>query len=378
MKTKIFIIGTGPYGISIANALHQKNIPFAIAGKMFSLWYDHTIDTMSIRSDWHSSEIYHPQDRYNVKDFIYKNYPADEARRIMSHKLPIDVFRKYLKFIESDLRYPIFPYHVIKLNKTENGYISELENGETIESEAVVIATGIEAHKYLPQSLRDIKSPNLIHTWDVHQYTRWKNKKVLVIGAGQSAAECIAHLYDHNDITWITRKAPVFFSEPLNLPTPVFKFTLNISPYFYYLPDWARKKFSKIFVISTITPDLKEKTMSDKVKKINTDADDIGIEMRGDKFFTSKEYQEFDGIVASTGYKVNIKNLSFINKALLNKINSKDDFPLLDFDFQTSVKNLFIVGALSEPHYGPAQKFIMGTKHAAIRIAKYAEKKFGN
>ncbi len=374
MKTKIFIIGTGPYGISIANALYKKKIPFAIAGKMFSLWYDHTLDSMSIRSDWHSSEIYEADDRYNVKDFIYKNYPKDEAKKIMSHKLPIDVFRKYLKFIESDLKYPILSHHVTKLTKIENGFISELENGEKIESESVVIATGIEAHKHLPKSLQNLNSPNLIHTWEVHKYEHWKNKNVLMIGAGQSAGEGIVHLYDNNKITWLTRKEPVFFSEPLNLPTPIFKFTLHISPYFYFMPNWMRKKFGKIFVISTITPDLQEKTMSEKVTKVRADVEEIGLEIRGEKFFSKKLNQEFDGVVASTGYILNINNLKFVDTTLLNSIKVQDNFPLLDFDFQTNVKNLFIVGALSEPHYGPAQKFIMGTRHAAVRIAKWAEK----
>lgn len=376
MKTKIVIIGTGPYGISIANALYKKNIPFIISGKMFSLWYDHTLDSMSIRSDWHSSEIYHPEDRYNVKDFIYKNYTEAEAKSIMSHKLPIDVFRKYLEFIEADLPYSVLPYHVTRLIQTGNHFISELENGEKIESEAVVLATGVEPHKYLPKSLLGLNSPNLIHTWDVHQYSNWKNKNVLMIGAGQSAGEGIAHLYDHNTITWLARKEPIFFSEPLNLPTTIFKLTLYVSPYFYFLPIYLRKKFSKIFVISTITPDLKEKTMSHKVKKVRFDVDEIGLERRGEKFYSKKLNEEFDGIVASTGYKINIYNLKFVDTSLLNSIKSLDNFPLLNFDFETSVKNLFIVGALSEPYYGPAQKFIMGTRHAAIRIAKRAEKMF--
>lgn len=378
MKAKILIIGTGPYGISIANALHKKNIPFAIAGKMFSLWYDHTLDSMSIRSDWHSSEIYSPDDRYSVKDFIYKNYPESEANKIMSHKLPIDVFRKYLKYIEKDIPYSIQPYNVVKLNKTNTGFIAELENGEKIESETVIIATGVEAHKYLPQSLQNLNSASLIHTWKVHDYANWKNKKVLVIGAGQSAGECIVHLYDNNEITWLTRKEPIFFSEPLNLPTPIFKFTLHVSPYFYFMPNWMRKKFGKIFVITTITPDLKEKTMSDRVKRVYEDVDNIGLEMRGEKIYSKKLNQEFDGVVASTGYKININNLKFVDATLLNSIKASENFPLLNFDFETSVKNLFIVGALSEPHYGPAQKFIMGTRHAAVRISKWAERNMKN
>lgn len=376
MKTKILIVGAGPYGVSIANALHKKNIPFAIAGKTFSLWYEHTLDTMSIRSDWHSSEIYEPNDKYNVRDFVYKNYTQEEAKKIMSHKLPIDVFRNYLRFIESDLPYPIIPQHVVKLSKNGSTFISELENGDIIESEAVVLASGIEAHKYLPESLQKLNTPHLIHTWAVHKYTDWKNKNVLVIGAGQSAGEAIVHLYEHNKITWLTRKPPVFFSEPLNLPTPVFKLTLYLSPYFYFLPHWARKKFAKIFVISTITPDLKEKTMSDKVRKVNDDVDAIELKLRGEKIYSEKLNMEFDAVVASTGYKININSLKFVDVSLLKNIQSKDNFPLLDFDFQSSVKNLFIVGALSEPHYGPAQKFIMGTRHAAVRIGRWAEKNF--
>ncbi|MGE0635130.1 MAG: NAD(P)-binding domain-containing protein [Bacteroidia bacterium] len=376
MKTKVFIIGAGPYGISIANALHKKNIPFAIAGKMFSLWYEHTLNTMSIRSDWHSSEIYEANDKYSVRDFIYKNYTLAQAKKIMSHKLPVDVFRNYLRFIESDVPYKISSQHVVKLSKKDNVFISELQNGDIIESEAVVLATGIEAHKYLPESLQKLNTPHVIHTWDVHKYADWKNKNVLIIGAGQSAGEGIVHLYEHNKIIWLTRKPPLFFSEPLNLPTPVFKFTLYLSPYFYYLPHWARKKFSKIFVISTITPDLKEKTMSDKVRRVNDDVDNIGLELRGEKIYSKKLNQEFDGVVASTGYKININNLKILDAPLLNSIEAKDNFPLLDFDFQTSVKNLFVVGALSEPHYGPAQKFIMGTRHAAVRISRWAEKNF--
>lgn len=376
MRTKIFIIGAGPYGISIANSLHKKNIPFAIAGKTFSLWYEHTLDSMSIRSDWHSSEIYEADDKYSVRDFICRKYSLAQAKKIMSHKLPVDVFRDYLRFIESDVPYKITSQHVVKLSKNGNTFISELENGDKIESEAVVLATGIEAHKYLPESLQNLNTPDLIHTWDVHKYAAWKNKSVLVIGAGQSAGEGIVHLYEHNKITWLTRKAPLFFSEPLNLPTPVFKFTLYLSPYFYYLPNWVRKKFAKIFVISTITPDLKEKTMSDNVRRVNDDVDNIGLELNGEKIYSKKWNWEFDGVVASTGYKIDINNLKFVDAHLLNSIKAKDNFPVLDFDFQTSVKNLFIVGALSEPHYGPAQKFIMGTRHAAVRIGRWAEKNF--
>ncbi len=376
MKTKIFIIGAGPYGISIANALHEKKIPFAIAGKTFSLWYDHTLDTMSIRSDWHSSEIYEPNDKYNVRDFIYNNYTEEEAKKIMSYQLPIDVFRKYLRFVESDVKYNVIPQHVVKLSKNGNEFISELENGDKIESEVVIIANGIEAHKHLPETLQKINSPDLIHTWNVHKYTDWKNKNVLVIGAGQSAGEAIVHLYEQNNITWVTRNPPFFFSEPLNLPTPIFKLALNLSPYFYFLPYWARKKFTKIFVRPAITPNLKEKIMSDTVKKINDDADNIGLTWNGEKFYSEKLNTTFDGVVASTGYKIDINNLKFVEAPLLNSIKSEDNFPVLDFDFQTSIKNLFIVGALSEPHYGPAQKFIMGTGHAAVRIGRWAEKNF--
>ncbi len=124
-----------------------------------------------------------------------------------------------------------------------------------------------------------------------------------------------------------------------------------------------------------ITPNLKEKTMSDKVERINDDVDNIGLEWNGEKFYSKKLNKTFDGVVASTGYKIDIRNLKFVDAPLLNNIQSDDNFPVLDFDFQTSVKNLFIVGALSEPHYGPAQKFIMGTGHAAVRIARWAEKK---
>ncbi len=238
------IIGAGPYGVSIANTLWDKKVPFQIAGNPFSLWYHHTLDNMAIRSDWHTSEIYTPSRKYNFRKFLEKHYP-ETANEILKDRIRIDVFRHYLRQVEKELPYPIIREEVISLKQEKDRFLIQTESGLQTETEAVVLATGIGKHLFLPDCLKLLPPDKVIHVWNTHKLTGIENRRLLVVGSGQSAAESISQLSPSNRITWLSRSEPIFYSEPINLPVPVFNFVLKISPYFYYLPETLRQRFGK-------------------------------------------------------------------------------------------------------------------------------------
>ena len=54
------------------------------------------------------------------------------------------------------------------------------------------------------------------------------------------------------------------------------------------------------------------------------------------------------------------------DEVVSDKLKSKDGFPVLDEDFQTSLPGLYIVGQASIPYFGPFFGFVRG----AIASAK--------
>jgi thioredoxin reductase len=369
MKTKVMIIGTGPYGIAIAYDLWMRKIPFVISGDPFVLWYNHTLDTMDIRSDWHTSEIFTRDNRFGFRDFLSEHYTND-VNSILKKRIPVDIFRHYLQTIEEKLPYKIENQLTVSVEKNGETYVSELEDGNKIESDVVVVASGIGPHKWMPEKLENIDHPKVLHSWDAKTINDWKDMDLLIIGGGQSAAENVIHLKGSNRIFWMLRKEPIFYSEPINLPTPVFNFVLNVSPYFYYLPKGLKAGFGNQYIIPTITPDLKEGVNSKEVTVMYEDANNLGLTVENEKIKSTKLNREFDGIIAATGFKYSIYNLDFLSQEIKESIADDNGIPLLDWNFETTQKGIYMVGGIAEPVYGPAQRFMMGAKHAALRVGK--------
>jgi FAD-dependent urate hydroxylase len=65
MKTDILIIGAGPYGISLYSELVRLKFNVVVIGMPFSLWMDHMIPQLNLRSNVQASEIYSIDGRYS-------------------------------------------------------------------------------------------------------------------------------------------------------------------------------------------------------------------------------------------------------------------------------------------------------------------------
>jgi len=371
VKTKIMIVGAGPYGVSIANTLWEKGVPFQIAGHAFSLWHHHTHDTMAIRSDWHTSEIDSPSRKYHFGEFLRNHYPY-EADELLKERIPIEVFRNYLKQVERQLPYDIIQEEVISLKHENPRFLLETDGGIQVEAEAVVLATGIGTHRYLPNCLQQLPEEQVVHVWDTEKLSDFRDRSLLVVGGGQSAAESIAHLSPHNQITWLSRREPIFFSTPINLPEPVFDFVLKVSPYYYYLPEFLRQLFEKKYGVSTITPDLKATVTDPSIHRIFGSVEELELYSQSGVVHSHKLDSDFDAVIAATGYRYRLENLDFIDIDLAGTINTHHQLPTLNVNFETSVPCLFVVGGMAEHAFGPAQRFMIGAGHAAKCIGKVA------
>ncbi|NNM66942.1 MAG: SidA/IucD/PvdA family monooxygenase [Spirochaetales bacterium] len=360
MKKQILVIGAGPYGIALANELWNRGIDFTLVGIPFELWHEHTFHHSSLRSDRHTSEVSDPENRYTLSEYLRRTSPTETSLR---GRIPIDLFRAYLKDVEKRLPYPLVRQKVTTLSAVPEGFTAVLSDGEELLFRRVVVAAGIGAHRYLPSVLSHLTREKVVHSWDVQDLGAWTGLNILVVGAGQSAGESVAHLSKNNKVTWVRARPPVYYSEPLDLPKPIFKAILQVSPFFYFLPSYVKKIFGKKFVISTITPDLQPVLESQEVVRITARVEELNME--------EDKKSPFDVILACTGYRYHLNNLSFLSGDLKRRVKAVQGVPDLDFNFESSVAGLHFVGGIAEPSYGPAQRFMMGAEHAARRLGKH-------
>jgi hypothetical protein len=80
---------------------------------------------------------------------------------------------------------------------------------------------------------------------------------------------------------------------------------------------------------------------------------------------------EVDHVIAATGYKVAISKLPFIDQALRSSIAVVADTPILNRQFESSVKGLHFIGAAAANSFGPLLRFAFGAEYVATRLAKH-------
>lgn len=378
VTSPVLIIGAGPYGVAIALELHRLQIPFVIYGELFSLWHKHTLTEASLRSDVHVSEVFTKDRRFRLDRHLHQTLPADEARRICAGRVPVHLFRSYLRHVETQLPFSVVNERIVQVSRENGGRFRAVsESGRVIHASQVVLACGIEAHQSMPDCLAKLGQDRVAHGWQVEKYEHVREQRVLVIGSGQSAAEAIAQLRTRNHVTWLHRSEPVYYADPIALPRPVFALAMRGSHIYSMLPQWLRVRLRHRMLGTTVTPDLKPQFATDQVASIRADVQSLNLQRDGHGLHSPTMKLRFDKVVACTGYRYRVRNLQLLDPSLRESILCNNDIPLLDRRFMTSVPGLYIVGAMAEIKHGPAMRFMCGTRTAAMLLGKALMRRAG-
>lgn len=367
VKTDVLIIGAGPYGISLAYDLYKRNIHFQIIGKPFSLWFDHLVPGIQLRSDWRASQLYSRDGHLDIDRYLRMHYSPQKVYSVKQGRVPSTLFQDYLRWVLKELPFQVIDEKILELHQDGSEFVAQTSSGGELRARRVVCATGIESHRYLPRELASL--PAVVHGWNTREYGFLKNSRLLVVGGGQSAAEAIACLSDCNQITWVYRSPLVFFSEPINLPKPLFDLALRLSACFYRLPRGASWLLGRRFLESTITPDLKSTVMRESILRLQIDVADLGLIPGGpERVYSQRLNEAFDKVIACTGYHYALSTIRFLSPDLLRRIASRNQVPALNRHYETSLKNLYMVGGIAEPTHGPAQRFMFGCRDATRTV----------
>jgi thioredoxin reductase len=385
----IAIIGAGPYGLSVAAHLRRSGVPFRIFGRPMDSWLAHMPKGMMLKSDGFASNIYDPGNAFTLGQFC-----ADRGIEYADAGVPVrlETFSSYGLAFRERMVPELEDKLVASVNRSQDGFLLQLEDGETVHARSVVLAVGITHFDYVPENLAHLPAEFLSHSARHHEVEPFRGRSVVVIGGGSSALDLAGLLHEAGaHVQLVSRREELkFHSQPTGKPRSRWqeirhpqsglgpgvrsRFFANSPMAFHYLPE----RFRVEAVRRTLGPSggwfIRDKVVG-KVP-LHLGCTPERAEVRNGKVHlhvraSNGSQQEIvtEHIVAATGYQVNLERLTFLSSEIRSQVKTVKGSPVLSSSFESSVPGIYFVGIAAANSFGPVMRFAFGAGFAARRLA---------
>jgi thioredoxin reductase len=389
------IVGSGPYGLSIAAHFRRAGIPFRIFGRVMDSWTDHMPKGMCLKSDGFASSLYDPGREYTLATFC-----AEKGIEYADAGIPVrlETFSAYGQAFRDRMVPDLQNNLVTGLKRIPNGFELTLDSGETLTARRVILAVGITHFGHIPAELAALPKTMVSHSFDHHDLEKFRGRSVVVIGGGSSATDLAGLLHEIGaDVQLVTRQSALKFhggpqagqkpslwqrvKRPRSGIGPGWRFRLLAdAPWaFHFLPESFRLKVVRRALGPSGAYFAKDKVIGKVPLHLGCSTEGavaqhgrVHLHLR-DEHGTAHELQA-DHVVAATGYKVDLNRLEFLNPALRSQIECVSGSPSLSSHFESSVPGLYFAGLASANAFGPVMRFAFGAGFAARTLTRAVAK----
>lgn len=385
----VAIVGAGPYGLSLASHLNCRKIDFQIFGEPMQFWRYHMPKGMHLKSDGFASNLYDPRGSYPLRRYCQEH---GIEYRDSTNPVELETFVNYgLEFQKSfvpDLR----TSNVLNIEKISQGFFLALDTGDSVRVRRVVIATGIRHFRHIPSCLKALPAQFVTHSSGHHDLAPFKDREVVVLGAGASATDLAALLQDNGaNVQLVVREDAIRFHSGGDGKRSLFqklrhpgsgigpgwraRFYCDAPWLFHYLPERLR-----LFIVRrTLGPAggwfMKDRVMGQIPILVGSSLE--RAEIRGDRVHL--RLRDTDGrrrdvvadhVIAATGYRPDLQRLQFLSAEIRSGLKAVDGTPILSSAMESSIPDLYFTGAITSNSFGPVMRFAFGARFAAARIAR--------
>ena len=201
-EVDVVIIGGGQSALATAYFLKRKKVPFVILD-------DQSQAGGAWLHAWQSLRLFSPHTWSSLSGWMM---PTTE------HTYPTrNEVIEYLSAYEQRYQFPtIRPVHVDHIEQ-EDDYLDVYAGDQYWRAKAVVSATGTWSKPHIPNDIGREKFKGIqLHSADYMNAAPFKNKKVIVVGGGNSGAQILAEVSKVADTTWVTVTPPQFLSDDVD------------------------------------------------------------------------------------------------------------------------------------------------------------------
>ncbi|MGC1373990.1 MAG: FAD-dependent oxidoreductase [Candidatus Sulfotelmatobacter sp.] len=376
----VTVIGAGPYGLSAATYLRAAGVERRVFGEPMSFWANQMPAGMCLRSSWDASHIADPKSELTLNTF------RDRNGNHIGKPIPLDRFVDYGLWYQRQAVPDLEKRQISGVEIDSRGFRITLADGEEFISRRVVLAAGISTFAVRPPEFQDIPSELASHSSNHKDLKKFKGKRVVVIGGGQSALESAALLKEAGIETEVIARHPI-----LNW--------VGLHSKLHHLGLFSRVMYSKCDVgpagISRLVAaphlfrqlprEIQDKTAYRAIRPagagwlkpritgvpITLGRRVVSTVAKGSKLHMSLDdgsERIVDHALLASGFRVDVSRYGFLSSSILRLLRTANGYPVLKRGLESSVAGLHFMGKPASWSFGPLLCFVSGTEFAANEL----------
>jgi FAD-dependent urate hydroxylase len=379
---EVLVVGAGPYGLSAAAHLQHAGADVAVFGDPMEFWREDMPQRMFLRSAVRSSSISAPVSGLMLGDYWR------EAGSPRSDPVSREDFVSYGAWFLAQTTRDADRRYVTNIVPNASTFDVTLEDGSSLTSRRVVMATGIRGYAHVPNEFQELNGA-VSHTSQHTSFGEFAGKRVMVVGSGQSALESAALLLEAGAEVEIVARAEKLFWLPdprrLGLARRLWQ-TAAAPPTDVCPPGWAWIAAAPGFVrfaprepksvldvrclrragAHWLRPRLEGVRLSlgTSITSVSNDGEALYVQL------SHGSTRTIDHLMLGTGYRVDVARQSFL-AGCRERLRVEQGYPVLRTGFESSIRGLHFIGATAARTYGPITRFVVGTSYVAPALARH-------
>ena len=276
--------------------------------------------------------------------------------------------------------YSATSFHVQRLDHTNDGFVATAADGERLHA-IVSCSHPVSNISHVPTELRSkLPKGRNQRTCEFVEFSEARNKRFLIIGGRESAFEWAALLLDAGAAAvHLSHRhpSPAFAEAEWSWIGPLVDGMVENPNWFRRLSEAEREAIShrhwaegRLKVEPWLAPRLNDARVTvwpntELVSCIEDSNGELAARL------TNGENLIIDHVVLATGYKVDIGRVPLLAAGnILDRLETRNGFPVLDEHLETSVPGLFITSMPAMQDFGPFFGFTVSVRTSAKLISE--------
>lgn len=378
----VAVLGAGPHGLAATAHLRRAGVEVHPVGDPMSFWRTMPMG-MVLRSNWTATCIGEHEGPLSLDA-----YCARTGNRFTT-PVPLDRFLDYGSWVQQQVAPDVDTRVVERFESNGDGFRLTFVDGDPLRARRVVVAAGIAPFAHRPSVAAHLPADLASHTADHRDLARFRGRRVLVVGGGQSALESAALLHEsgaevevavrRDHLTWLHggryHRMLGRYSRLVYAPTDVGPMGLSrlvaVPGLFRRIPRSAQNPIAHRCIRPAGAAWLRPRLVDVPIR-LSTSVEDLAAD--GDRVcarLSTGEVLTVDHVLFGTGYRVDVTRYPFLSEDVTGRLERSDGYPVLRRGMETSVPGLHMVGAPAAWSFGPIMRFVAGGWYAGQEVARH-------